>query len=275
MRKILNYINPFHLFTSLYQHRYLLGQITKRDIQSKYRGSLLGSVWAFINPLVLLVIYTYVFSVIFQAKWGYSTSSNHYEFALALFCGLISFNIFSETVNKSTGIILSNPNYVKKVVFPLEILPVSALLSSMFQAMINFLLLMIGMLFYFQEVHLTTLLFPILLIPLVLLTTGMALFLSSLGVYVRDIGQIVGVLVTILFYVTPIFYPASVVPEFFQEIMFANPLSTIIEAIRQAILWGNQPDWASWLQTTGITLLIFLFGYAWFKLTRKGFADVI
>lgn len=241
----------------------------------RYKGSYLGFLWSLINPLLLLVIFTFVFSVIFKAKWGISVSESKVEFALTLFCGLVVFNLFSECLNRAPGSILANPNYVRRTVFPLEILPITILLSSLIHMLISLGVLVLGILIFLRIVHWTIIYLPLILFSLMALTLGLTWALSSLGVFIRDIGYVVGFFMTGLFFLTPIFYPISAVPENFQILMKLNPLSVIVECNRRALIWGQPPDWL-WLGTeTLLSLVIMFLGYGFFMKSKRAFADVI
>jgi len=255
--------------------RTLINQFIKREITSRYKGAYLGIIWSFLTPMMMLIIYTFVFSVVFNARWGTETETSKVEFALLLFAGLLIFNIFSEVISRAPSLITSNANYVKKVVFPLEILPIVILGSALFHALISLLILVIGVFLSTGVFNWTIVLFPIVLLPLCLFSLGLAWFLASLGVYVRDVGQIVSVMIPALMFLSPIFYPISSIPEKLQFLYWFNPLSYVVEDTRRVIIWGELPHW-NWL---GYGMLIgiasFILGYIWFKKTRKGFADVI
>ncbi|MCO6429327.1 MAG: ABC transporter permease [Deltaproteobacteria bacterium] len=258
----------------LWKHRELTYQLTKREVLHRYRGSLLGVFWSFITPLFMLLVYTFVFGVIFRSRWGAGTTSQT-DFALILFCGLSIFSIFSDIIGRAPAIILSNPNYVKKVVFPVEILPVTILGSSLIHGAISILILLGAVLIIHGSLPLTVLFLPIVILPLLLVSIGLAWFLASLGVYLRDINQIVPVLVSALMFLSPIFYPVSVIPENLQFLYFINPVSYVVEDARQVVIWGNAPNWLWCMIGTGLGAAIAGLGYAWFQKTKKGFADVI
>jgi lipopolysaccharide transport system permease protein len=224
----------------------------------------------------MLIVYAFVFSVVFQARWGEAGGSPRKgEFALTLFAALIPFGVFTEVVNRAPSIVLSSPNYVKKVVFPLEILPVAAVGSALVHSFISSGILLAGSLLLLGYVSPAVVLLPLAYVPLVLLTLGLAWFLASLGVYVRDIGQVIGVVTQVLFFLSPIFYPVSAVPERLRFILYANPLTSILTDFRRTLRWGAAPAWESWAALTLGTALVALLGYAWFMQTKKGFADVM
>lgn len=259
----------------LFAQKSLINQFTRREISNRYKGSYLGIVWSFITPLMMLVIYTFVFSVVFKAKWGTGEETSKVEFALLLLAGLLVFNIFSEVISRAPSLVLANANYVKKVVFPLEILPVVAVGSALFQAIISYVILVIALFLLMGVFNWTAILFPIVLIPLLLIILGLAWFLSALGVYIRDIGQIIGLIIPALMFMSPIFYPVSIIPKEFQFVYWLNPITYVVEDVRRTIIWGELPHW-NWILIEGFIGIIFAtVGYIWFRKTRKGFADVL
>ncbi|KPV46565.1 hypothetical protein SE17_43195, partial [Kouleothrix aurantiaca] len=187
-------------------HRNLIWQFTRREIESKYRGSFLGFFWLVIYPLIQLLIYTFIFGVVFQARWGRHAAESLTQFALILFCGLTAFNIFSETISHAAGMIISVPNYVKKVVFPLEILPVCRLGTALFQGLVNVVIVLIANMIISQTIQWTVVLLPLVFLPLIFLSLGIGWFLSSLGVFLRDLNLFIGLVIQILFYGAAIFY---------------------------------------------------------------------
>ena len=270
------YLDPVRMARSLWRHRELTARLIGQEVVQRYRGSYLGIVWSLITPILMLAVYAFVFSVVFQARWGAPGGSPQTgEFALTLFAGLIPFGVFSEVVNRAPSLVLAVPNYVKKVVFPLEILPVVAVGSAVVHSLISAAILLAGSLVFQGGVSPTVLLLPLAYLPLIFLTLGLSWFLASLGVYVRDIGHAIGVVTQVLFFVSPIFYPVSAVPERFRAVLYANPLTEIIAGFRRTTLWGEPLAWGSWGALTLGTAAVALVGYAWFMQTRKGFADVM
>lgn len=253
----------------------LINQFIKRDISSRYKGSYLGIFWSFITPILMLIIYTFVFSVIFKARWGEGVETSKFEFALILFSGLIVFNIFSEVVSKAPSLIISNVNYVKKVVFPLEILPIVSIGAALFHALISIGILIVGILLAFGTINWTIIFFPIVIFPMLLMMLGLAWLLASLGVFIRDIGQIVGVVIPALMFLSPIFYPISAIPEDLQFLYYFNPISYVVEDTRRILIYGDMPHWNWILYETIVGFIVMYLGYKWFEKTRKGFADVI
>jgi lipopolysaccharide transport system permease protein len=224
---------------------------------------------------VLLLIYTFVFGIVFKARWPNAKTDNLGEFAITIFCGLTAFNIFSECIARAPSIIINVPNYVKKVVFPVEILALSTLGSALFHGLVSLGILLVATLLVSHTVQWTLIFLPLVMVQLVLLCLGLTWFLASLGVFIRDIGYTVGLLLQVLFFVTPIFYPIEIIPEQLQPVVLLNPLTPIVENFRRVILWGTPPNWSElglWILATGVIMLL---GYAWFMKTKKAFADVI
>lgn len=271
------YLDPVAMLRNLWRHRGLVVHLTGQEVAQRYRGSYLGMIWSFVTPILMLAVYAFVFSIVFQARWGEAAGggAGTSEFALTLFAGLIAFGVFSEVVNRAPTLVLSMPNYVKKVVFPLEILPVVALGSAVVHSLISVLILLLASLVFLGSVSPAVVLLPLAYLPLVLLTLGLGWFLAALGVYVRDIGQAIVVVTQILFFLSPIFYPVSAVPERLRGFLWANPLSTILGAFRRTLLWSAAPEWGPWAALTLGTAAVALLGYAWFMQTKKGFADVM
>lgn len=262
------------MFSFIYNNRQLIYSFTKRDIQLKYKSSFLGILWSFLTPLFMLAIYTYFFGFILQSKWDVG-SQNQFEFAIFLFCGLCVFNFFSDILNRSPDIIVFNVNYVKKVVFPIEILPITLLGSALFQFMINLILLLVSVWLFYGTVSWTVILFPVIIIPLLLISIGLSWFLSALGVYIRDVSQIIGLAVQALIFLSPVFYPISIIPEKMQIIYKINPLTGVIENARRILIQGQLPNWNQLLVSTGIGIFLAFAGYIWFRKLRGGFADVL
>jgi lipopolysaccharide transport system permease protein len=253
---------------------YLFYSLVKREISGRYRGSTLGLLWAFLSPLLMLAVYTFCFSVIFKARW-HTGGDSKIEFALQLFCGLIVFNLFSETVNRAPYLILSNVNYVKKVVFPLEILPCVTLGAAFFHFVISVLVWLIFWIASFGMPPLSIWQLPLVILPLILWTLGLSWFLASLGVYLRDIGQVIGVATAALMFVTPVFYPITALPEQYHAYLLLSPLTSIVEQSRGVMILGNSLVLSDWLWGLAKSALVCVLGYMWFQKTRKGFADIV
>ncbi len=267
-------ISPKEMVASLWRNRGLAKALVQREVVGRYRGSFMGILWSFFNPVFMLLIYTFVFSVVFKARWN-SGSDSKTEFALVLFAGLIVFNLFAECFNRAPSLILSNVNYVKKVVFPLEILPWVAMGSAMFHTLISLGVWLIAYLIFFGVPHLTILLLPFIILPLLLFILGITWGLASLGVYLRDVSQFIGLFTTVLMFLSPVFFPSTALPEKYRHLMLLNPLTPAIEQARDVLFWGKVPDLIMLLVYLLISILIAWLGFAWFQKTRKGFADVL
>jgi lipopolysaccharide transport system permease protein len=228
-----------------------------------------------IVPLLMMVVYTFVFSVVFEARWGNSSGSSKVEFALIIFSGMMVFNFFSEVLNRSTNIIISNVNYVKKVLFPLEVLPSSIVVSALIHALINLVILLIAILLANGTIHLTVLFLPIVLLPVILMCFGLSWFLAAIGTYVRDIIYVINIITSALMFLSPIFYPITAVPESLRFLFYINPLSYTVEDVRKVLLWGQVPDFGWLLTGSLIGMLIAVFGYICFRKLRRGFSDVL
>ncbi|MBV4365395.1 ABC transporter permease [Erwinia sp. BNK-24-b] len=264
------------LFKNVWMNRNLIVQMTKREIVGRYRGSAMGLLWSFINPVLMLAVYTFVFSVVFKARWGASSvAASKSDFAVILFVGLIVHTLFAETLTRAPSLIIANVNYVKKVVFPLEILSITSLASVVFHSLVSLIVLLSAFFIFNGFIHWTAIFIPVVLFPLILVTLGLSWFLSSLGVFLRDVGQTIAILMTILMFLSPIFYPISSLPPNFQSVIMLNPLTFIIEQARSVLIWGKLPDFVGLAIYSAISLLICWACYAWFQKTRKGFADVL
>ncbi|MFM8333413.1 MAG: ABC transporter permease [Candidatus Methylumidiphilus sp.] len=212
------------MITSFWRNRNLICTLVKREVIGRYRGSMLGILWSFFNPVLMLAVYTFVFSIVFKARWT-GGSESRAEFALVLFAGLLVFNLFSECVNRAPSLILANANFVKKVVFPLEILPLVILGSALFHMSISLAVWLLFFLAFFGIPYMAAMFLPLVLLPLLLMTIGISWILASLGVYLRDVSQIVSVLTSTLMFLSPIFYPLSSLPPQYQSILKLNPLT--------------------------------------------------
>lgn len=266
-------INIFKLVLSIQENKGLVIALIKRDLLSKYKGSILGVLWSFITPLCMLLVYTFMFSVVFNARWG--SNGNKSEFALVLFSGLMIFNFFSEVINRAPGLILANQSYVKKVVFPLETLPFVICGAALVNLIISLIVWVLFYIFLFGIPHIEILLFPVILLPLMFMTVGITYILSSLGVFLRDLGQFISVVLTAMMFLSPIFYPVSALPTDYQVWMQLNPLTTIIESSRAVLINGELPDWRLYIMYFVVSFNVMWLGFAWFQYTKKGFSDVL
>ncbi len=261
------------LAKSLWRNRQLIVQMTKREVVGRYKGSVMGLAWSFFNPVFMLVVYTFVFSMIFKSRWGGDDSRT--LFAAVLFVGMIVLGLFSEVLNRAPSLILSNVNYVKKVVFPIEILPVIAMGAALFHSLISLGVLLVAFVLFNGYLHWTVIFTPLVLLPLVIVTLGISWMLAALGVFLRDVGQTIGIITTVLMFLSPVFYPVTAVPEKFRPFIMANPLTFIIEQAREVLIWGHLPNWIGLGTYTVAATVVAWAGYALFQKTRKGFADVL
>lgn len=263
------------LAKSLWRNRQLIMQMTKREVVGRYKGSAMGLAWSFFNPVFMLVVYTFVFSVVFKARWGVGGEDSKTLFAVVLFVGMIVHGLFAEVVNRAPSLILSNVNYVKKVVFPLEILPVISMAAALFHSMVSLFVLLIAFVVFNGYLQWTAIFIPLILLPFVIFTLGLAWMLASIGVFLRDVGQVIGMVTTVMMFLAPVFYPVTAVPEQFRHWLLANPLTFIIEQSREVLIWGHLPNWIGLGIYTVLAILVAWAGYVLFQKTRKGFADVL
>lgn len=255
----------------LLEHRYLLGQLVKRDVLLRYRGAMFGVAWIFLSPLLMLAIFAFVFGHIFQARWPQQPEGM--PFWLMLYAGLIVFNLFAETVSRAPGSVRGFPSYVKKIVFPVEILPLVPLGAGMIHAAFNGLIL-VGALAWFGQLKAGLLLFPLLAVPALLLGLGLAWFLAAWGVFIKDMTPIVPLFVQMLLFLSPVFYPVSAVPPTLRPLYEINPLGAVIEAARAAML-GHAIPWGGWFAALALGLVAAALGFAFFNRARDEFADAL
>jgi lipopolysaccharide transport system permease protein len=267
-------VSPAFFLSSIFRNQSLIYQLVRRDIGSRYKGSILGILWAVANPVLMLVIYTFVFSVIFNARWS-GASAGQAHFSIFLFSGLICHGLLAEILTKSSDLILNQPNYVTKVIFPLEVLPLVTVLSAVFQTLVNLFVLFVGGLVFGAQPHITFLLAPIVLLPLVILSLGFSLLLSSIGVFIRDLGQVIGIICTALLFLSPVFFPLEAVPERFRGFVLLNPLTFVIDQLRRVVIEGQLPDWQGLTLYFLVAVFIAWVGFYFFQRARKGFADVM
>ena len=270
-----NLCDPLLAVRIIIRYRSLLKQQIVRNLAARYRGSALGAVWSLVYPLMMLSVYTFVFSVVFKTRWGLNPDGGSGSFAVIMFCGMAVYNIFSESINTCSSLIPANSNLVKKVIFPLELLPLASVVSTVVFGLVWFVLLLLGVLLTQHQLFWTMLLLPATLVPLTLFTLGISYFVASLGVYLRDLPYLVGVVTQILFFMTPIFYPLEIVPEKYRLLLQLNPLTALVEQTRNLFLFRQVPDWLFCIQALLVSLVFFQMGLVWFLKTKKGFADVL
>lgn len=262
------------MIKSLLANRYLLMQISKKDIKLRYQGTVFGVFLSFIVPLLMLIVYTFVFSEVFKVRWSVDTT-NKFEFAVILFCGLNAFTMLSEVMGRSTSIIISNTNYVKKVMFPLETLPFSITFSAFFNCLIGYVVLILGNFLLNGFISKYILLLSLALIPLFLITLAAAYFLSGISVYFKDLGNLMGVITTVLMYMSPIFYSLDAVPQKFSILCKLNPMTFIIENLRNVVIYNKPLDWMYFTISMTVSLCLLLIGALIFNRVKPGFADVL
>jgi len=262
------------IFRPLLTHFDLILQLSRRGILSRYRGSVLGMFWSLLTPLLMLLIYSFVFSVVFKAKWNHPGAEDA-NFGIILFSGMIIHALFSEPMVLSASSITGSAQYVKKVVFPLEVMAWSTIIVTAFQALISFFILVLFMLITGMELHASLLLFPVVVAPMMIFSLGVAWLLSSLTVFVRDIGQLVGIAATVLLFISPVFYSIDRLPENFQKLIYLNPISFIVDQMRRISIYGEMPDWTGLALYSLISLAMAWLGLIVFQRLRQGFADVL
>ena len=263
------------MFDSFLRNRQLVLQMTRRDVVSRYRGSLIGLAWSFFNPLLMLAIYTFVFSTVFNARWGVAEENSRAGFAVILFVGIIIHGVLAECVLKAPPLIVNNVSYVKRVMFPLEILPWIVVGSALFHALVSLLVLLLAQLVLAHQVPWTFILFPAVMLPLVFVALGFAWIIAATSVFVRDLGMVTGLFTTALMFLAPVFYPLSALPAQYRWVVMINPLTFIIEESRKVLIAGELPDWPG-LSVYSLAAIAFAWlGFWWFQKTRNGFADVL
>ena len=260
---------------ALWRHRQLLAQFTKRALLHRYKGSYLNLLWSFLNPLAMLLVYTFVFSVIFRPNWENTNGNSHIHFALILFAGLIPYNLFSEAILAAPESIVSRPNFVKKVIFPLEILPLSRLGAAIVHSLLSVLILLFAVFVILGKLPWTLIFLPVIYLPLIFFCAGLSCILASLGVFIRDVGHLLEILVRLLFFMSPIVYPITAIPPDFRFIIYLNPLTFIINYFQQTLIFGEMIDFQEFALVFGGSFGLFVLGYVWFMKSKQTFADVM
>ncbi len=257
----------------MHEHRELVLSLVRRDLSNRYKGSLMGLFWAIVTPALQITIFTFIFAGIFKSRFG--SQRSEYGFAVYLFCGMLPWIAFAEAVQRATTSLTENVNLVKRVVFPIEALPVNLVLSAVVQQLIGTGILLVAALLLEGVFHPTALLMPLLLVPQLLLTFGLSWLAASLGAFLRDTPQFTQLLLMVFQYLTPIYYPEEMIPPRFQWINQLNPIAPLIRSYRRILLEGQWPDWQGLAFTLGFALVCFVFGYWWFERTKKAFADIL
>jgi lipopolysaccharide transport system permease protein len=263
---------------SLWRYRDLVRQFTVREFMVRHKGTSLGILWAIVQPLLVLAIYTFIFGFVFHNRWDQLKGPSWANFPLNFFAGYLIYSVFSDCANRSPSLVTEHPNLVRKVVFPLEILPLTCLGAGLFYFFISLALLMAITIALTQTVSWTILLFPLTLAPMIMLTLGISWIFASLGAFIRDFKQVVPVIMQLIFFVTPVFYDVSKIQEPFQSVIRLNPLTTIVQFGRKTLMWGEAPtqdDWMYFAVVTAFSLVVMICGYAWFTKSKRGLADVL
>lgn len=269
------------MLLSAWRHRYLLEQMTMREIMGRYRGSLMGVLWSLVTPLLMLAIYTLVFGFIMPVRWTERVGMRSFEadstldYSLILFCGLLLHSFLSETLSRASGLIVANVNLVKRVVFPLDLLAWSATGSGLFHLAVGFGVLFVGYVLVHLGLNMMIVTLPFVLAPFVVMVMGFVWFLAASAVYVRDIGQAIPAVTTILMFTSPILFPKAAMPPLMQTLMKLNPLTVPVEQVRAAVIWGVRPDLTELAIYSVAALVVAWAGHAWFQRCRRGFADAL
>jgi lipopolysaccharide transport system permease protein len=274
---------PWAPFQIAWRHRELILRLSLREIEARYRGSVLGLLWAVLQPILLLAVYTFVFGTILQMRWATDSEAggdllrevSHGRFALLLFSGLIVFNVFSECTSRAPSLLRDHTAFITKIIFPVEVLPWSTMLVALFNAAVAATVLTLFHIGLFGLPPATAWLAPIVILPTIFIVLGISWALASIGLYLDDTRQAIGLLVTMTLFLSPVFYPIAVVPDAYHSLLYANPLTAGIEALRDVYFFGRLPDPITWLSYLGAGWAVLWCGFAWFNGTKRGFADVV
>jgi lipopolysaccharide transport system permease protein len=259
---------------SLTAHRDLIVRLSAREFTQRFRGSVLGIAWAVLIPLLTALIYTFVFSTVFKARWS-GVADRPFDFAIIFLTGIVVHTIFAEAVARAPALIVGNTNYVKKVIFPLEILPVVSVLTALTNASIGTAIVVFGNLILNGELHITVVSLPLIVAPYLVFVVALVLFFAAVGVYVRDLSQVVALLITVTMFLTPIFYPIESVPERFQTVIWLNPLTFVVQQVRDVVIFGKWPNFLGLTIYTVASMTSLAFAFWLFQRLRNGFADVL
>jgi lipopolysaccharide transport system permease protein len=267
-------LSPSSYVATIARYRDLIAQLVRHEFHNRFRGTTLGVLWAVINPLLTVLTFAFVFGTVFQSRWGGVAPSTE-NFVIIVLVGMAIHGILAEALGRAPAAIVAQPAFVKKVVFPLEILPIVVTANAVLNAVITLLVVLAARVFVAGSLDATVLLLPIVLLPYIVFITGVVLFVSAIGVYIRDMTQIVSLLTMLTLFLAPVFYPVSAVPQTYRYLLYLNPLTFIIEQTREVMLFGHMPDWLGLAIYTALAFLFAWLGYCWFQKSRNGFADVI
>jgi lipopolysaccharide transport system permease protein len=258
---------------SIWRNRALIRTLVRRDVLSRYSGSFAGAFWALLNPLLLMLTYFFVFGLVLNSKFGNDPSRA--GFALYFLAGMLPWLAFSEALGRAPTVMIEHRNFIKKLVFPVETLPVNLVAAGLVTEAFGVLLFVLALLIIRHGLPASVLYLPALVAPQILLTAGICWFLSALGVFVRDLAQVNGFLLTVWFFITPICYPETALPGAAATLLRKNPMFILVRGYRAILLEGSAPDWSAIIGLTIVSVIVFLAGHAWFYKLRKSFADII
>jgi lipopolysaccharide transport system permease protein len=267
-------IGQLSLVRQLWKNRTLLHQLVQRDFSLRFVGGYLGPLWALFNPLLLLSLYSFVFVGVFHMRWGTGPNVSG-NFVVLLFSGLLVHGILAECLTRAPTLITSNPSYVKKIVFPLAMLPPVLVIVALINFSVGFVLLILLQYLSDGQSFIGVLLTPVIIAPFALMVLGISFFLCALGVYIRDITQVTGLIATVTMFGSPVLYPLELVPEKYRIVLFLNPITFVVEQLRDTALLGKPFDWQGLCVYAACSLITLTAGYTLFQATRKGFADVL
>lgn len=263
------------MLSTFTKHRYLYWQFTKRQIEQRHKGSVLGILWSVLQPLAMMGVYTVVFGLIFRGHYAGIEGQTTMDYALGIFLSITLYQLVAESISSSIGIIVGQPNLVKKVVFPLAILPLAQVGASLFQFFISLVLVLIGVLVLGHGFSVSTLLFPLTILPLIPLVIGLSLILSALGVFLRDLQHVAGPITMVTMYASSVFYSTAMVPPAIWSLLKYNPLVHILEQSRRVLLWHLPLQWGEIVYSFIIGIITLTLGLWLFKKLKPAFADVL
>ena len=259
---------------SVIRHRELIYRLSAREFTQRFRGSILGVAWAILTPLLMAALSTFIFSVVFKARWP-GAADGPFDFAIIFLAGIVVHTIFGEAVARAPTLVVGNPTYVTKVVFPLEILPVVSVLTALINGCIGIGIVLLGNLLLNGKIYLTIVALPLVIAPYLIFVVALTLFFSAAGVYLRDLSQVVSLLITVAMFLTPIFYPIEAIPEGFRTLILLNPLTFVVQQARDVAIFGLWPDFLGLSIYTLAAFASLACSFWVFQRLRNGFADVL